>query len=647
MDIRDAKTTVVKSYDESDALKSKNLDVDAPSYAWWKEKEEDDVGRAFVNYANSLKTQSETRTMADIRHARLYENSDLHTLGARDFAASVVRHSLLTAGLVSFNIIASCVDTLLAKVAKNKPVARFLTSGAQWKMQIRTRRLDKWVRGLFWAMNAYETAKQVLMDAFVFGTGFLYVWMDADKKLKCERVMPSEIFCDDEDGRYGCPRQLLRRKVVSKDELISMFPDCVEKIAMAGTTEDSRAGNTVLRPMVEVWEGWYLPTGEQKGKHVIAISNCTLFVEEWRLDRLPFVVFRYKRRTIGFWGKGLAEALTGIQLELNRLVQSISDQLRRKGRGRIFVEIGSKVNPESLSNRVAEIVHYQGRPPIIDAGNVISADEFAQVDRLKQAAFQEAGISELSAWAKKPSGLDAAVALREFSDIESERFAMTHQAWDNFFMELAELCIGLVRDQHRVKSYTVQMFGNRTTKLFDWKDINLDRDSYFIQMFPSSALPQYPAARYAQVKEFLQDGFIQKPEAQRLLGFPDIEAEANLGNAAIDDCDAVISAILEDDEPKLMPPEPYQNQELLLSRAQAAYLFARHFPDIEEERLQMMRDLIDLTAANLMATQAAATPAPAPAPMPAMPPGAAPTNIDINAAAPVAPAVPPVIAQQN
>jgi hypothetical protein len=48
--------------------------------------------------------------------------------------------------------------------------------------------------------------------------------------------------------------------------------------------------------------------------------------------------------------------------------------------------------------------------------------------------------------------------------------------------------------------------------------------------------------------------------AKRLLGFPDVEAEMDLGNAALDDVDATISAILDDDEPVLHPPEPLRGQ---------------------------------------------------------------------------------------
>ncbi len=125
----------------------------------------------------------------------------------------------------------------------------------------------------------------------------------------------------------------------------------------------------------------------------------------------------------------------------------------------------------------------------------------------------------------------------------------------------------------------------------------------------------------------------------------------------LDDADATISAILDEDEPKLMPLEPYQNLDLIIERGTAWYLFARH-RNCPEDRLSMLRQLIDsATAAKVK--QMAPPPMPgapmgapgAPPPMgppgmgapPPMPGGPQITNT-LNAAAPV-PAVPPLTVQ--
>ncbi len=626
---------------------------------WWQVGDEKERNKSLMTMVHALETQSEERRQANLRHARLYENVELENLTGNDYAAALVRQALYGSGITRFNVIAACQDTLAAKITKNRPRPNFLTSGASWVDQQKARRLDKWQRGVFYETQVHEVSKQVAMDAFTFGTGFLHVYMGDDKRLKIERVIPDEMMTDDTDAMYGKPRTLVRHKKLQREIAVTLAPS-KEKAAAIYQADESVEHPSTLKdartPTVDVWEAWHLPSkpGAGDGKHIIAIDGVELLCEEWTLDCFPFVVFRFKDRTLGYWGKGIAESLIGIQIELNRLVLSVSEQLRRKGRGRVFVQMGSKVNPNHLTNGIGDIIYYTGTPPVVDSQNAVSQEEFMQIDRLYQKAFQEVGISELSAAAKKPSGLDAAVALREYSDIESERFALIHQKWENFFLDFARLCIDLV-ENYSADGYKSRVPGRRTVQEIDWKDIKLARDAYVMQMFPVSSLPQTPAARYAKVKEMQQDGMISKPVAQRLLEFPDIEAEMNLGNAAIDDVDATISAILDDDKPEIMPVEPFQNLDLMIERATAAYLFARHFPDIEENRLSLLRQLIQ-NAASMKAgmTQPAAPPmgapgmAPPPGAMP--PPGPAPMpganvgNVNINAAPPVAPLTPPVVA---
>lgn len=653
-----------KSQKEAEkALSDGKLEI-RDSSMWWSPKfKDDEAGRLAnaIDYAQRLKAQGVDREQANIRHARLYENVEVNSLTTPDYATNIVRQAVLGSGIMSLNVVQACVDTLAAKISKNKPRPDFQTTGASWKTQMKARKLNRWVQGFFYEVQAFENMKPVFVDAEVFGTGFLHIFPTEDNRLDVERVMTGEMFVDDGDALTGRPRQLWRRKLVQRELLAGQFPEYVDEIDTASRTLTKEGSNGQMSElMVEVWEGWHLPSSKKAGDglHVIVISGCMLQCEEWKVPYFPFVILRSKPRVVGFHGKGTAESLTGIQLELNRLMRSVSEQLRRKGKGRIFIERGSKVVPAHMTNGVADLVYYTGTQPHVDNSNVVSQEEFAQIDRLYARAFQEVGVSELSAAAKKPSGLDAGVALREFNDIESERFALKHQAWDNAFMDLVRVSIALIKTQYPEKlgsGYKVRLPSRRRAIEIDWKEVDLDEESYVMQMFPTSSLPQTPAARKQFVKELEADGMVSKTVAKRLLGFPDIEAEMDLGNAALDDVDATISAILDEPKPKLMPPEPYQNLELLLERTMANYLFVRHFEDIEPERLEMLRTLADMTSKMLEPPPAPPMPGPgampAGAPMPpagpAMPPPAPIGNVNISGPEvnmPVAPAVPPLVA---
>lgn len=635
---------------------------------WWEiapEKGEDPgvtgarVASLVCDAGTSLRTNSENRHQANIQHARLYENCDIDSLSGRDFADSLARQALAGAGMMSINVGATCVDTLAAKVTKNRPRPSFQCDGAAWTEQIKARNLDKWCRGYFYETKVYQEANQVFIDGCEFGTGFLQVFPKGKlKKLACERVLSDEMYVDDLDGYAGRPSQLLRHKLVQRDVLLRQWPHCEEEIrtcAKQSTLDISASGDPKLSDnMIDVWEAWHLPSVDKAndGRHVICINNCTLFDEKWKICKFPFVTYRFKKRTTGFWGKGVIETVQPIQVELNRTVRSISLQLKRKGKGRLYVPIGSKVNPNNLTNADGgDIVQYAGEKPSLEVVNAIAPEEFNYALQLRAQALQEVGLSEMATEAKKPAGLDAAVAIREMSDVESERFAKQHQAWDQFFLDYAELSIDLITEQYGWQAYEVLVPGRRDLLKVDWAKIDLKRDSYIMQMFPVSSLPQLPGARYAKVKEMMADGFIEKPVAQRLLEFPDIEAESNLGNAMIDDADATISHILDDDEPKLMQLEPYQNLDLIIQRANASYLYARH-RGCPENRLRLLRQLID----SATATKALMLAPPVPPPMPGVPsagapppmPGGDPTiNNTMNAPVqPPAPLAPPQVMQQ-
>jgi hypothetical protein len=635
---------------------------------WWKLETPKERADAIVAAARVMKGSQERsdRAQANLTHARLYGNTEQLGFGTREYsrAASAPQQK------ISLNVCCACVDTLASKIAKNRPRPMFLTDGGNFGQQKQAKKLDKFMRGLFYETKIYEKSAQVFTDCGIFDIAALKFYFDPiSDKMKVERVFPDELFVDNADGKYGEPRQLFQANFVAKEVLQAE----VEKRMKGKELEEALLTiSAYVAPeesylkgfgdVVEIWEAWHLPSyeGAKDGRHVVAMLGCELFEEQWKPMRFPFAFLRFSKRVLGFWGQSLVERLSGIQLEINRLLRSVSEQLRRKGRGRIFCKIGSKVNTEHLRNAIGDVVFYTGdHPPVVDNGNAVAPEEFNQLDRLYQRAFQEAGISELSAGAKKPSGLDAAVALREFADVESERFSMVGKAWEQLFLDAADVMIELLCI--RGGSYPVKHIAKRSTEDIDWKDINLARDQYVMQMFPVSSLPQTPAYRLQRVTELVQEGYIpDKSEALRLLDFPDLESETNLALAAIDDADESISAILDQDPPKFIQPDEFSDPNAIVSRASAAYLRAKHH-GVDDERMNLLVRLIDAAKMilnppvdpNAMPQPGEMPPGmPAGAPMPGMPmpaPGAGgvPPNITNTNVLnnPQAATVPPLIPQ--
>lgn len=612
---------------------------------WWKEPEATARADSISRAAAALESDQSARHNMNLLHARMYGNFDISGFGARQY----MRGNTTASSRIAFNVTESGVDTLAAKISKHRPRAVCATDGAKFDEQQKAKRLGQFIDGMFSYARVYEKDDDVFVSAGVLGTGGYKIVMDDENKVNLENVFIDEILVDEADARYGKPRQLIHGRLCHRETLIAQFPHMEAEIRAAKPPNGVERGG--FGDMVQVWEAWHLRSGKKAGdgKHAIVLDGgAELLCEDWVLDRFPFVFYKFKPRLLGFWGQGVAEMLTGIQLELNRLVRSVSDQLKRKGRGRVFMPLSAKVPPEHMTNAIGDIIFFNGNvPPVVDNANQVAPEEFMQIERLYAKAFQIIGVSEMSVSAKKPSGLDAAVALREFEEIESERFAKQHQRWDNFHMELAEAMVDFVR-VFGGPDYVTRYEHKRYMQTIKWSDVKHEPGEYSIKMMPSSNLPQTPAARRQAVKELELDGRIDKATALRLLDLPDLESQMNLGLAAQDDVDFMIDKIL-NGEP-VEAPDKYTNLDLLVEHATAMYLFARNH-GADEKVLDNLCSLIDMAAATSAAAKAPIMPpAPTSLPMPGEMPGGqggAPGNINVTGQEvnmPPQPAVPPLIA---
>ena len=83
-----------------------------------------------------------------------------------------------------------------------------------------------------------------------------------------------------------------------------------------------------------------------------------------------------------------------------------------------------------------------------------------------------AGISQLSATSRKPSGLDAAVAMREYQDIESDRFQLVAQRYEKSFLDAAKIVLDMQRD---IGSVVIKAVKGSVVEEIDFKkDADLD-----------------------------------------------------------------------------------------------------------------------------------------------------------------------------
>jgi hypothetical protein len=380
--------------------------------------------------------------------------------------------------------------------------------------------------------------------------------------------------------------------------------------------------------VVTVCESWHLPSGPdaKDGLHVIALDNDLLFVEDWTKSYFPFARFTWGKRLYGYWGQGAAEQVQNIQLEINKLLWVKQRSLHLAGSFKVFLENGSKVVKEHLNNDIGAIVTYTGTKPEYVIPPVIPMEIDTQINWLKQAGFEQLGISMLSAASQKPAGLNSGKALREYNDIESDRFMVIGQLWEQFFLDLARLSVDVAKDIYdREGEYQVKVPGKSFIETIDWSDVDLDDDEYVMKMFPVSSLPQEPAGRLQTVQEYVQAGFISPRTAKRLLDFPDLEKVDNLENAAEEYLTSVFDKMTDDGE--YTPPDEYDDLGLA-EQICLEYIQQGKLNNLEDEKLMLLiQYLQQVRALKQKAMQAMQPPQGAPGmPQPQADPQAPPTS---------------------
>ena len=584
---------------------------------WWAAPKKEAYTHIFGVVSKINDSQSLMST-AHVRYARLYQDMDLMALQPGIYTRTHVSAKEATNKL-TLNVIKSCIDTAASKIAKNKPRPIFLTTDGSGSQKRRAQQLTQYLDGLFDSIRIYEKAQKAFLAGCVFGDGTLHFYKD-NGKVACEHVLIDELTIDDIEGMYGEPRQIHRTKFVSRDVLTGMFPKYEDEIKKATALNPSVA---TASDMVKVIESYHLPSGEgaKDGVHSIAIDCATLHWEPDEKDYFPFLCWKWSPRLVGFFSQGLAEELSGVQLEINKILRNIQIAQRLMSVPRIFIDSASQVSTAHVNNEIGSIIKHTGSAPTFSVAPAMSAEVYNHLENLYRKAYEITGISQLSALAKKPAGITAGVALRELNDIESERFMVVSQRWEQLFLDAAKICIDLTEDIYTEdKALSVKANNSKFFAKIAWRDVRIENDKFVMRVYPTALLPTQPAGRLQTVQELMQAGFLGKEEALSLLDFPDTPQSMSLQTANRDNTLMMIDLMLAKGE--YSPPEPYMGLDQMLPIVQQAYLRAR-IDNEDDDRMELLRrfmqqikGLQDMAASEAMQAQAQMAPTAAPAPLP-------------------------------
>ncbi len=561
-----------------------------PQKYWWEESK-DKIHESVFGTIRFLDQNQGMRRQANLHHMRLYNNSEMMGFGSADYA--LTSGNVFTGAQLKLNVIYSCCDTITNKIAKNKIKPMFLTEGGDWGLKEKAELLTQFAEGIFYETGLYKKSPKIFRSGTVMGTGAIKIFRQKDK-IKAEPVFIDQIRVENTDGRDGHPRSMFQETYVARDALMRKFPKFKDKIKETKRAETSHPVYASIPDPIKVVEAWHLRSDAESkdGVHAITIDNATLSSDEWTRDYFPFVFQRWAEGLLGFFGQGLAEQLFPIQLQINKLLETMEESFKMCV-PHMMVENGSDVVLSHLNNQVAAIWKYSGVQPTWTSTAPVNPVYFEFLKMLVDYAYEKAGISQLSASSQKPGGLNSGKALREFNDIETERYMLLGQSWEDFHLECTERFIDLaqeISEDKSAKDYTVSVKTDNFIKKIKWSEVKMDRDCYQLQCFPTSFLSSTPSGKFSDVQELTQAGFLPKEFAMKLLDFPDLKWANNLFTAAIDDIDATIQGIVSDSAYEA--PESYQDLSLGVKMMQSAYLRMKR-EGLKEEKLDLMRRWID------------------------------------------------------
>lgn len=560
-------------------------------YNWWRARSKTELAQQLIDTAAYLKEQQQFRWRQASIHSRMYGNQSVTGYAGSQLQSTSSNVQQLPVDRPTMNVIQSCADTLVSRIAQSRPRPIFLTDNADYKQRTLAKQLNQFLDGELYQTNANEIAQRALLDAAILGDGCIKIVETDDQRVGLERTLPTELLVDANDAFYGKPRSMYQFKLVDRGVLSELFPDVKSKIESAeqGYPDNSSDGQKTMSDQVMLVEGWHLPSSKKAGdgRHVIACSSGVILDEPYTKTDFPFTFIPYSPRLVGFWSQGLAEQLTGTQLEINKLLVTISKSISLVGVPRVFVEDGSKVVKAHLNNEVGSIVTYRGTKPQYEVAPCVPAELYQQLQRLVDYAYQQSGISALSATSQKPAGLNSGEAIRSYDDLQSDRFATLNKRYDKAFIDLSYKIIDKAREiAERDGKYQTVYPNKDGTREVDLPAAVLLDNPFVIQCYDSSSLPRDPAGRKQSIVEDMQAGIISLEQGRRLLNYPDLEQDDKLEAAGQERILQQLDQIVQSGT--FEPPDSFTPIELGLKLVAQYYnLYAA--TNLEEKKLAMIR----------------------------------------------------------
>lgn len=623
------------------SLFAQDQEVDANSpedLRWWKVRDNEAAKSAFCA-AKAILENNLNREEILWRNIRLYcgQVRDAYWGESAANPLAVNRAGTSTPYKVNRNVAASVTDTMVSMLSNTEIKTTVLSDGGDYSQtRKKSKKCERYLNGVKYNNKFNLVAPESLLSALVCDLGTVKVFEDEQVPggIRVENIFQAEILIDELDGLHKAPRQIMQRKVVSRDVLLEMYSEVEDLEANLQLITPTGTGSlsALISDKVEVLEAWHLRSGPdaEDGRHIICIENTMLFEESWDVDHLPFAFLRPNLNMFGFYGIGVVTDLVGVQYEINALSAAKQRALYLGSNFMVLVPTGSKLNKNHLLNGMGLILEYTGEKPDWFTPSPVSPQIDTEIAGLIAWAYQRWGVSQLTAQSLKPDGLDSGEALRTYANIQSVRHSTLGKQYQQFHLDVDRLILMTARqiDARRKKArakgttdegeeMSVRLPGEHHVETIKWKDAD-PGDGFIVKLYPTNLFADSPADRLAQMGDLAQKNLMDGETFLQLMDFPDLDVYRRIRLAPRENIFAQIDDILI--EGKYRSPEPFQDLKLGCQLFQAALLDAEvHEPKVSDDKLAQLQRWIGEAKALLLQAMPPPPP-PAPMPMPAAPP---------------------------
>ncbi len=425
------------------------------------------------------------------------------------------------------NVIKSCIDTKVSKMSQVKVRPYFNPVNGLWKTRKVCRVAQQWADEWYQREGIYKLANMSYRDGQIFDVG--HVWVDEAER-KPKRLMPWEYYIDPAEQTFG---KFSRCMVKFRQYPLHALKDLFK------SKPESRAAQAYEKAPFYRAADYRIYYHLAEGKRYDIVDGEVLRVSRNKFSRSPVATIYYCPPVKGIWTPSLVDDLLTLQKELDLVNEKIHDAEENTPANMILVPTFGGIKVSTIDGGKAAIAYgYEPAPGVSSPATVVAPASvnpqlLQRRKEIIESMYNIAGVSQLSAQSKKPSGINSGVMLDTLEDVESERFNFELQNFEAFCMSICEIAIDVFDENADILPKRKQ----RPT--VSWKAIKEERDYFSIQFSPASSLSNTPKVKMEQVEKLQKMGLVGPEWAAEMLQFPDLERSYGIASANRDDIEMI------------------------------------------------------------------------------------------------------------